>query len=172
MINKTKIDWCDYSWDRENAFKYIAWFFDVECSFMILNVLRKNFNKYPFRLRPKISIAQKNPTILYWIKNVLGYGRVQDQKKSLYKYLIHSINDCSKFIDEVGKYIICKKKQKKILKEFLFYKNTKSNKPYKKDIFYKMLFLRNQLNQLNDTTRDLKYSLDEVMEVNYDVNNI
>jgi transposase-like protein len=156
-MNKTKIEWCDTVWNPEDAYKYIAGFFDGEGCITFLTIRGKN----NFRIRPKADFSQKDNKILYWIKDILQYGWISNSGGAS-RLIITSYKDLRKFIDTVGKYVIVKKEQINLLKEFLDNFTEKRNLPYREEELKFILEIRDKIKKLNHTGKS-KYSAEEVI---------
>lgn len=147
---------------------YVAGFFDGEGSAIILTIkIRSNL----YRFRPVIKISQKNPDILFKIKDYLGVGHiVKTSKKNCFSYNINGNKGITHFINTIGPKIIIKQKQIKLLSKLI--KCMKRNDvgqqlPYSYRELKKILKIRQKIHKLNLLNRDgifLKHSSSKILK--------
>lgn len=141
---------------------YIAGFVDGEGSFNV-SLRRKNDYKIGWQLVLSFNVSQKDPTVLYLIKEILGCGIIKQRKRDLlYSYDATNLKDIVtkvlpffdrfKFISEY------KKVNYSVFKEIV---SLLMSKPMSTTIFYAVLELREKLNLGKGRKR--KYTIDNVL---------
>lgn len=153
---------------------YIAGFFDGEGSALIITDRRQMDCGIIYRIRPHISVSQKNREILDKIREYFGFGNIQLSTYGIpnragYKYICNGHKNITKFIEEVHPYVIIKKRQLDLIKELIDFKDKiQSNKPYTKENTLFMLDIRDELHELNSRGKDLRYSREKILsETNF-----
>ncbi len=149
---------------------YIAGFFDGEGSAIVItvrHVLPDGRATYTFR--PIITIAQKTEPVLEMIKETLGYGHLDRDRRGTQsnKFIINSRGNIIRFVDDIGPYTFLKTKQLDILKELSIYKGQYGQRGmYPRDVLERVIDYRDKVHQLNTLTRDnimLKYSKEFIL---------
>ena len=156
---KNKIGWCNAILNA-----YIAGFFDGEGTATILTIKVGN----TFRLRPKIGLAQKDSRILHLIRDYLGCGWISEwmsksSGKGTPQLSMTSYKDIRHFISTIGKYIIIKEEQIKLLKLYLDKYSEKKNSPYDKKEISEIIDIRDKIHNLNLHDKELKYSKTKIL---------
>jgi len=132
---------------------YIAGFFDGEGCAMVLTIKRRLKSGTLFRFRPTIKIAQKQPKVLYRIREFLGFGTIIG-RKGVFSLQINGLDKVLKFIQEIALSSVVKQKQLYLLQELAtFQKNNLANHPYSKDDLLLMIALRDSIFALNCLSR-------------------
>jgi hypothetical protein len=153
------------------SMEYIAGFFDGEGSAMIITVrtiLPDRTVTYTFR--PIITITQKTPSILSQIHDTLGYGHLDKDIRmgsGYNKFILNSGGNIIKFIDSILPYLILKKEQLKLLKQFtIFKKRHQNSEMYSTKVLEEALDYRDKIHRLNTLTRyniNLKYTKEHIL---------
>jgi len=166
---KNKIEWTTPISDA-----YIAGFFDGEGSAMILTIRRINNGKIYYRFRPTITIAQKHRFILDKIFDKLKIGNVIYTQNQCCKLQINGNKKILSFIEQVGEYIIIKKRQINTLRQIIKYQNHYSkNIPYTKADILQFIKYRDTIhafNKLNNPKLKQKYIKKQIMSEHHFVN--
>jgi hypothetical protein len=139
--------------EKRLSLDYIAGFFDGEGS-VTLGIYRSPKTKYGFGFFTRISISQKQPEVLFLIKQSLGFGEVETFKEYS-NYRIRKKPDVLRFIDLMQPKVNIKKAQLMLLKEaiVILYKQIEKGKcprtPYTKEETLQLLEIANKLRALN-----------------------
>ena len=105
---------------------YLAGIIDGEGS---LTIVKNKSGK----LWPILSITQKNPQLLYWIKNTIGHGYICRRKRDIYHFYLRRQSLIKDLLGLIKPYLILKRKQAEILIQFC--ENRLKNRYYTKQDF-------------------------------------
>lgn len=178
-MNRTKIEWVknpDGSQGYTVVPAYIAGFFDGEGCAMILTIRRRVNDCTFYRFRPVIKIQQKTEAVLIQIMNTLGCGHI-DKTRTGFSYIINGLNGVLHFYQQIAPYSIVKHDSLVAVAAIAYLQKNKhrKNNPYPRQLFEKLLELREVVFKANRKTRaglKQKYPRELILAEHHFIDNI
>lgn len=96
---------------------YLAGFFDGE-GCVHFSLCKSNRSSLGIRVRVGVTIAQKNPEILYAIRDFLGLGAIYEDK-GYYRFVINSVKQTRAFINLIIDKVYLKREELLLAKQAL-----------------------------------------------------
>ena len=106
----------------DTLWAYVAGFLDGDGSIVLQLKPRPDY-RFGFQIKATVSFFQSDATVLHWLQQNLGVGRLRQRNDGIWEYDIEGIAVVNRFLQQVQPYVVAKRAQVEralsLLKEML-----------------------------------------------------